>query len=257
MKLTVLGCRGSMPTARKEMQEFGGETSCYQIEAQGKTLFLDAGTGLMRAAVPETGPVQILISHPHADHLLGLLMFHALLQPEKTVILYGAEAGGLTLKEQVDRLIGPPLWPVTLEKYPARVEFRPLLFPLVIGPFTVTGMKSFHPGGSLVFKVSACGKSIVCATDFEHTEEKLKELTAFSAGVDLLLYDAQYTEEEYGSKKGFGHSTAEMGLRAQKESGAERLVLIHHAPCHTDRFFREREAALGVRYAREGEVIRL
>ena len=121
----------------------------------------------------------------------------------------------------------------------------------------IEDMPSCHPGGSLIFKVSACGKSIVYATDFEHTEEKTRELTAFAAGADLVLYDAQYTEEEFSVKKGFGHSTAEAGKRVQRESGAGRLLLIHHDPRHTDDFLKKQEKTLGVRYTRQGEVIRL
>ena len=74
--------------------------------------------------------------------------------------------------------------------------------------------------------------------------------------VSLSGYDL-YTEEEYAVKKGFGHSTAEAGKRIQQESGAERLLLIHHAPTSTDKILLEREQALpeGVSYAREGECI--
>ncbi len=255
IRLTVLGCRGSMPVSGKEMQEFGGDTSCYQIEAQGESLFLDAGSGLMHASLPEGSPLRILISHPHVDHLLGLPMFPGLSQRGRKVILYGSASNGLSLEEQVTRLISPPLWPAVLSQYPADVRFQEVSFPLSIGPFFVQAMTSCHPGDSLLFRISACGKSVVYATDFEHTEEKTRELTAFAEGADLLLYDGQYTEEEYAVKKGFGHSTAGAGLRAQRESGAKRLLLIHHDPRHTDDFFRERELALGVRYARQGEVI--
>ena len=257
MQITVLGCRGSMPVVQKEMQEFGGDTSCYQIEVQGECLFLDAGTGLTHASLPERKPIHILLSHPHVDHLLGLPMFPGLYQHGRKVILYGTAAGGLSLEEQVTRLMGPPLWPATLYQYPADVQFQEVRFPHSIGPFMIEDMPSCHPGGSLIFKVSACGKSIVYATDFEHTEEKTRELTAFAAGADLVLYDAQYTEEEFSVKKGFGHSTAEAGKRVQRESGAGRLLLIHHDPRHTDDFLKKQEKTLGVRYTRQGEVIRL
>ncbi len=257
IRLTVLGCRGSMPTTGKEMQEFGGDTSCYQIEARGESLFLDAGSGLTHARLPDDTPIRILISHPHVDHLLGLPMFPALSQPGRKVILYGNACGGLSLEEQVARLMSPPLWPAVLARYPAEAAFQEARFPLAIGPFFVSAMASRHPGGSWIYRISVCGKTIVYATDFEHTEEKTRELTAFSAGADLLLYDAQYTEEEFAVKKGFGHSTAEAGLRVQRESGAAHLLLIHHDPRHTDSFLRERETALGARYARQGEVIRL
>ena len=256
LKLTILGCRGSLPVAGEDLREFGGNSSCYQLEARGESLFLDAGTGLLHANMPEKGPLHILLTHVHLDHVLGLPLFPALLDSSREVVLYGSP-DACTLEEALIRLISPPLWPLPLDRYPARVVFRPLAFPLVLGPFTVTGMRAFHPGGSVVFRVEACGKSVVLATDFEHTEEKITELAAFASGADLLLYDTQYTGEEYASRRGFGHSTVQAGLRILRESGAKRLLPVHHDPAHTDAFLREQEAALGVPFAREGEVIRL
>ncbi len=255
LRLTILGCRGSFPVLGKDVQEFGGNTSCYLLQAQGESLFLDAGTGLLRAALPESGPVRILFTHAHLDHVLGLLLFPALLDPSREVILCGGGTGGDSLEEALSRLVCPPLWPLPLADYPARVTFRSLSFPLAAGPFTVTGMQASHPGGSAVFRIDACGKSVVLATDFEHTEEKIRELAAFAAGADLLLYDSQYTPEEYEARRGFGHSTAQTGLRVLRESGAKRLLPVHHDPAHTDAFLREQEAALVVPFAREGEVI--
>ena len=52
-------------------------------------------------------------------------------------------------------------------------------------------------------------------------------------------------------------STAEAGKRVQMESGAGRLLLIHHDPRYTDDFLKRQEKTLGVRYIRQGEVIRL
>lgn len=253
--LTVLGSRGSIPVTRQEMREFGGDTSCYLLEARGERLVLDAGTGLANASFSQEGPVHILLSHPHVDHLLGLPMFSGLLRKEGEVHLYGQSAGGLSLEKQLERLISPPLWPSRLQDYPARVICHPLCFPLRIGPFTVTGMEGCHPGGCAVLRVSACGKDLVYATDFEHTPLKLRQLTEFAAGASLLLYDAQYTESMYEAKKGFGHSTAEMGLRVYSGSGARQLRFIHHDPQQTDAMLREREQRLGMPFARQGEVI--
>lgn len=255
IRLTILGCRGSLPVSRKEMLEYGGETSCYRLEARGETLFVDAGTGLRNAALPE-GPIRILFTHAHLDHLLGLPMFPGLLDPARELVFYSPRGDG-SLDEALARLISPPLWPLPLARCPARVSGRSFSFPLAVGPFTVTGMQGSHPGGSFVYRIAACGKSVVLASDFEHTEEKLRELAAFAAGADLLVYDAQYTPEEYEARRGFGHSTAEAGLRLLRESGAKRLLPVHHDPGHTDRFLREREKALGVPFAKEGEVIRL
>lgn len=257
MRLTVLGCRGSMAVMREDNRLFGGNTSCYRVDAAGETLLLDAGTGILNTEAPEKGPLNILLSHPHLDHILGLPVLPALLQPGREVHIYGKSQEGRTLRQQLNCLFAPPLWPARLEDYPARVFCHELNDPMELGPFRVESMPSCHPGGSLILKVSACGKSVVYATDFAHTEESMAALARFAQGADLLLYDGQYTQEMFISHPGFGHSTAEAGRQAFELSGARRLLLIHHDPGQTDEMLIRREKALNLRFAREGEVILL
>lgn len=256
LSLTVLGCRGSLPVSDSRMRLFGGNSSCYQVDYGGESLLLDAGTGLACAA-PGEGPVRIVFTHCHVDHLLGLPLFPALFSPGREVHLYGMSRGGLDLREQITRLVSPPLWPVGPEAYPARIFFHELELPQRIGLFSVDGMESSHPGGSLVLKISAGEKTLVYATDFDHTGGGEERLAEFSRGADLLLYDAQYTAAEYAAKAGFGHSTAEAGMAVRQMSGAKQLLLIHHDPAQTDEMLLSRERASGVRFAREGDVIRL
>ena len=257
IRLTVLGSRGSMPVTGADTLRFGGDTSCYLLEAGEETLILDAGTGLAGARLPKDGPVHILLSHTHVDHILGLPMFSALLQPGRDVRLYGRTRDGMRLEEQLSRLLSPPLWPVGLSEYPARVSCHELPEALQLGAFAIDGMEAEHPGGCTVLRVKARGKTVVYATDFGHSEAKIRELTAFSRGADLLLYDAQFLESELGRKGGYGHSTAEAGGRVWRDSGAKRLLLIHHDPKQTDEMLLRREAELGLRFARQGEVIAL
>ena len=104
------------------------------------------------------------------------------------------------------------------------------------------------------------GKTIVYVTDYEYEEESFAALTVFARGTDLLLYDGQFTVEESKVKKGYGHSTAEQGVILMEQSGAKRMLIIHHAPDCGDTALKEREARINsanVRYAREGDVIRL
>ena len=53
-------------------------------------------------------------------------------------------------------------------------------------------------------------------------------------GADLVLHDAQYTDEEFATMAGWGHSTEEYAVRVAGEAGARRLVMFHHDPAHTD-----------------------
>ena len=127
-----------------------------------------------------------------------------------------------------------------------------------IGPFRVRAMESNHPGGSLVCRVDVREKSMVLATDFEHGEEASAALAEFSAGADLILYDGQYTSENYEKHRNFGHSTPEEGIKLLRQAGAGRLMIVHHDPGQTDNMLAAREKAAGqenVSFAREKETV--
>ena len=54
------------------------------------------------------------------------------------------------------------------------------------------------------------------------------------AGADYVIYDAMFTGAEYPSKKGWGHSTWEEGIRLVDAAQAGVLVLFHHMPQRSD-----------------------
>lgn len=257
--LTVLGARGSSPVCRGDSMAFGGSTSCYMLRAGGETIFLDAGSGLLSAPAEYPKPPVFLLSHLHVDHILGLGMYSWLSKKEAETTIYVPAEDGDAL-QALDGLYSPPYWPLSLTAYGSTVQVLPHGFPLQIGEITVDGMKGCHPGGVWCFRIRYHGKTLVYASDFEHEEPYFSELIEFSRGADLILYDAQYTAEEYEMKKGFGHSTAEKGLELLERAEAAQLLLIHHDPFLTDRQLLDREAQIGrdnVRFAREGEVISL
>ena len=72
----ILGARGSVPVSGRQFTKYGGATSSYLVTLCGQTVVLDGGTGLLNLpstvlAAPE---LDLILSHPHADHLLGLGM---------------------------------------------------------------------------------------------------------------------------------------------------------------------------------------
>ena len=260
MKITVLGVRGSIPVDGSGYLKFGGSTSCILVETEKEAIFIDAGTGIVDA--PEIGDknITILLTHPHLDHLLGLPFFPYISQKNRRIDFYADTHEGLNPKEFLDRLFAPPFWPCTIGDYPADFKCCELKLPLKIGDVLIEGINSNHPGGSIIYKISHNGKSMVCATDYEYTEDTAQELTAFAKETDLLLFDAQYTEEELASRKGYGHSCLSAGLKVMKESVAKSLRFVHHDPRHSDEFLSNLEAKIKsetVSFAVKGEVIKL
>ncbi len=260
-QLTVLGARGSMAVCRADNTLFGGDTSCYMVRAGDETLFLDAGSGIVSAPSSYPKPPVILLSHLHLDHIMGLGMFPGLSNSAQKSILYLPFCDSSSSAElQISQLFAPPAWPLKLSEYEGRIEILPMPKSLEIGSLRIDTMPGNHPGGSLLFRIRFQEKTIVYATDYEHTESSFSELTAFSQNADLLLYDGQFTEETYQDKKGFGHSTVEKGLELMRNSCAKQLLLIHHAPTSTDNILLQWEKSLpnvNASFAREGQTISL
>lgn len=287
MTLTVLGTRGSMAVSAPRMAKYGGNTTCYLIETPEEAIIIDAGTGIMNLPDLQGKRISLLITHAHIDHIMGLPMFLGK-QAGKEITIYGEMRDGLTIKEQLERYISSPLWPVTMDEYPVKLTFKDITADnnaanntdntdnansainnsaFNIGDVTVSTMQSNHPGGSTIYRLDYNGESVVIATDFEHEEvtasdcsqstaagNPLARLAAFSASASLILYDAQYTPEEYEKCRGYGHSTYVQAIELAEELAAgdrgafgdkvsckesaepTRILLIHHAPNHDDAF---------------------
>ena len=86
MKVKIWGARGSVPAPGPETTRYGGNTSCVQITLDdGTVLVLDAGTGIRSLGVgmpAPAGPLHILLTHLHLDHIQGLMFFAPAFRPE-------------------------------------------------------------------------------------------------------------------------------------------------------------------------------
>lgn len=260
LRLTVLGARGSMAVSGEGFNRFGGATSCYLVQCGEDSLFLDAGSGLVQAPTDFPHPPAILLSHLHLDHLMGLGMYPRLSAAGRQTDIYLPVQSGEDPATVLDRVFSPPFWSLRLNDYAGTLFFHPLIFPLHFGEMTVEGIPGNHPGGSAVMRVSARGKSLVYATDYEYSEASFSSLARFAEKTDLLLFDAQYTEEELCSRRGFGHSSASLGIRLANRCGARRLLLVHHSPHAEDGTLISRQKEMNqdhVHYAETGEIIQL
>lgn len=266
--LTVrfLGVRGSIATPGPD-KTCGGNTACVEVTAGDTRIIIDAGTGL-RALGDERmkhGPRHstILLSHLHWDHVAGLPFFTPIYVPGHRVEIASGPNGVMSLDAAMRDLFRAPFFPVDWAQIQDQVSTRELRAndKFQIGDIAITMAKLNHPDPVYGFRLEHAGQSIVYATDTEHfacVDPMLKKL---AAGADILIYDSQYTPDEYPSKVGWGHSTWLAGAELARAAGVPQLVLFHHDPNRTDDALAKIEAEAasdlpGTVAAREGMVLR-
>jgi phosphoribosyl 1,2-cyclic phosphodiesterase len=265
--LTVrfLGVRGSIATPGAELSA-GGNTACLEVCAGDTRIILDAGTGL-RALGNERmagGPRHstILLSHLHWDHVCGLPFFTPVYVPGHRVEIATGPNGVLPLEDAIRAMFRAPFFPVDFADLGGQVTTRELRSNerFTIGDIEITMARLNHPDPVYGYRLEHDGHSIVYATDTEHFACVDPTLKKLAAGADILIYDSQYTPEEYPSKVGWGHSTWQAGAELARAAGVPQLVLFHHDPGRTDAQLAALEAIAraelpGTVAAREGMIL--
>jgi len=243
LRLTVWGARGTLPVAPSDPTQFGTQTCCVQVEAEGRHLVFDAGTGIVplgnRLIAQGVREIDLFLSHPHYDHVMGLFYFAPFHYPDVHIRIHSAPSqDGQDCRAILASLLRPPFHPVGLEKFRARVDYLTFQPGAVLRPSPGTLIATHplhHPGGAVAFRVEARGRSLVYATDHEH-EPGLRDpaLERFLAGADILVFDTTFTDAEMPLFKGYGHASHEEGVRLAKQAGIGRLVLFHHSHKRAD-----------------------
>jgi phosphoribosyl 1,2-cyclic phosphodiesterase len=266
LSVRFLGVRGSIATPGAD-KTAGGNTACVEVTAGDTRIILDAGTGL-RVLGDERmkhGPRHstILLSHLHWDHVAGLPFFTPIYVPGHRVEVASGPNGVMPLEDAMKQLFQHPFFPVDHALVREQLSTRELRAndKFTIGDITVTMAKLNHPDPVYGYRLEAFGQSIVYATDTEHFSCVDPTLKKLAAGADILIYDSQYTPEEYPTKVGWGHSTWLAGAELARAAGVPQLVLFHHDPNRTDEQLALLEAAAaaelpGTVAAREGVVLR-
>ncbi|MCW5804585.1 MAG: MBL fold metallo-hydrolase [Deltaproteobacteria bacterium] len=262
LSVRFLGVRGSIAVPG-EGTLAGGNTACLEVTAGDTRIILDAGTGLRTLGNERMagGPRHstILLSHLHWDHVCGLPFFTPVYVPGHRVEIASGPNGVLPLEEAVRSLFRAPFFPVEFGDLGGQLSTRELRAgeAFQIGDIAITMARLNHPDPVYGYRLEYAGHSIVYATDTEHFACVDPTLKRLAAGADILIYDAQYTPEEYPTKVGWGHSTWAAGAELARAAGVPQLVLFHHDPARTDAQLAEIEAAArvalpGTVAAREG-----
>jgi phosphoribosyl 1,2-cyclic phosphodiesterase len=273
MRIRFWGVRGSIASPGPETAGVGGNTSCVEVRCGSTLLVLDAGTGIRRLgdALLAEGPVDatVLLSHLHWDHIQGLPFFVPAYVPSTKLAIVGPANGVMSLRDTLEHQMTAPVFPVRLDELGAQLSLREVRpgEGFQVGPARVRVAKQNHPGGSYAYRIDCEGRSVVYATDTEHYACVDPTLRALAEGADVLIYDSQYTPDEYRgeggrSKVGWGHSTYVAGAELARSAGVGQYVLFHHDPQRNDAGVAElerraRELFPGSIAAREGMVLGL
>ena len=274
LRIKFWGVRGSYPAPGAGTIRYGGNTSCVEISAGGRTIILDAGTGIIplgRELMQRKRPLELMLlfSHLHHDHTQGFPFFIPAYVPNTDLHIFGPGGTPETVKHVLEHNQSVETFPLSLRdmasvKHIESVQESQVIVwdeenVRVVGSdsglsseaVVIRIHKSYaHPGGVYVYRISWRGKSVVYATDTEGYVGMDRKLVAFARDADVLIHDAQYSEEHYRgmlagfpSTQGYGHSTAMMAAEVAASAETGELVLFHHDPAYTDDWVAAQEAA--------------
>jgi phosphoribosyl 1,2-cyclic phosphodiesterase len=274
-----------------------------RMKTSDRLIIIDAGSGIRELGISmmsrdlPRGPIrtEIFLTHTHWDHIMGFPFFTPIYIPGTHLRIYGP----VTYEdESLEQVVGGQLtyryFPVRQEELAARIEYVDLKEErLDLGEGIVVTTKYLnHPILCLGYRLEAEGKVLCTAFDTEPFQnvfstnpedpaydevmaeegaqaagEENARIREFYRGADLLIHDAQYTQQEYGtSRRGWGHSPMEHAIASARESEVKRLALFHHEPVRNDAQMDVLAGELGnsgetadmqVFFARDGEEIEL
>ena len=260
MTLTVRfwGTRGSIATPGPETCRYGGNTSSVELQMGQRLIVCDAGTGLRQLGLDllqrsrRPTEVHLFISHTHFDHIQGFPFFAPAFQKDVTIFLYDPTGRADSIRDRILGQMAPAYCPVALRDLAANIASVPFDRRTSLGSdLAVEAVEQIHPGSSWGYAFEHDGMRLVYATDCELDMRLLNadsehlglqderrfapEVLAFYQQADLVIADAQYTDEEYRSRRTWGHARFTTVVDLAIAARVRRLALFHHDPRHTDR----------------------
>lgn len=246
------GTRGSSPAPGPRTVRYGGNTSCTEVRVGDTLIIIDCGTGVRELGISLIDEFQdkairgyIFIGHTHWDHIQGFPFFNPLYQARNRFDIHSARGAHHKSIERVLRgTMASDYFPVPLDKLACKLNFIEMNGCADLPGVKVRYHPLNHPGGAIGFRVESQGRVLSYVSDHETVSRQFgadaknlakdKALLDFVRGSDLFICEAQYSEAEYGTKKGWGHSTFNDVIDRAIAAEVKRLILFHHDPTHDD-----------------------
>ncbi len=218
MKLTVIGCSGSIPGP-------DSPASCYLVEADGFRLLLDLGNGALGALarhVPLESIDAVALSHLHPDHCVDLCAYYVARKyrpggPLPPIPVYGPEGTA----DRLASAYGLPASPGMSG------EFTFVAYPegaFEIGPFTAQVTRVAHPVPAYAIRLTHAGSTLSYSGDTGPTEALVK----IANHADVLLAEASFLDGDDNPLD--LHLTGRDAGEHAARAGVGRLVLTHIPP---------------------------
>lgn len=237
---------------REKLGGFGGNTSCVEVQTEEHRLIIDAGSGIRLLGYEllkgncgkGKGKVDLLFTHFHWDHLIGLPFFVPLFIGGNHIRAHAVQP---EVNEVFQTVFKKPYFPIPFDALPATIEMNRMepRVPKMYGDLEVTPYQLDHPDPCWGFRIRHEGKTFSYCVDTEAVRSSREELgldLPLYQNVDLMIFDSQYTLSEVVEKVDWGHSSATIGLDLAMRENIKKIIFVHHDPAASDRKIAEAKA---------------